>query len=223
MMGAEELGIDAIPFENGDVIPTSPYCIIVGCVEVCEKWLERAGFPIPPPIPLELFNDRTGRSVVTRHMDDIPTLLNNGPVFIKPATRTKAFTGFVVTDLLSLQTWTEGYNGDVLVQPVMDIVSEYRMYISNDKIIDVKHYAGDPLIFPSSDFLRATYKDAIRQLSYHSYTLDFGVLDTGETILIEANDGWAIGNYGLHPKEYYLFVRNRWLQMTGLRTRKECF
>jgi hypothetical protein len=34
--------------------------------------------------------------------------------------------------------------------------------------------------------------------------------------LIEINDGWAIGNYGLNPIDYFSFVKTRWLQITGV-------
>ena len=42
------------------------------------------------------------------------------------------------------------------------------------------------------------------------------IKENGDTFLIEVNDGWAIGNYGLSPDRYYSFVKNRWLQLTGI-------
>jgi hypothetical protein len=51
---------------------------------------------------------------------------------------------------------------------------------------------------------------------WYYYTLDIGIDDKGINYLIEINDGWAIGNYGLNPIDYFSFVKARWLQITGI-------
>ena len=55
--------------------------------------------------------------------------------------------------------------------------------------------------------------------AYHSapagYAADFGVTDTGETLLIEVNDGYSIGSYGLFPADYARLLSSRWAQITG--------
>jgi hypothetical protein len=147
--------------------------------------------------------------------------LKFGPLFIKPATQIKAFTGFVATDTLIFDVWLEGYKGDLIVQNVIDIESEYRVYVNNNKIVGCKHYAGNCLRFPQRKFIENVFEKTKEILEHHSYTIDIGVLDDGTSVLIELNDGWAIGNYGLDPKTYYLFVRDRWLQMTGIRKKMD--
>lgn len=42
---------------------------------------------------------------------------------------------------------------------------------------------------------------------------DFGIT-TYNTILIEANDGFAFGNYGLTPEAYASCLAARWADMT---------
>ena len=37
-----------------------------------------------------------------------------------------------------------------------------------------------------------------------AYTLDVGVMEHGSTVLIEVNDMWAIGSYGMNAKDYTL-------------------
>jgi hypothetical protein len=46
--------------------------------------------------------------------------------------------------------------------------------------------------------------------------MDFGVLEDGSTVLVECNDGWSIGNYGLCHLKYYQMLKDRWLQITGI-------
>lgn len=221
-MGAEQLGIDVKVFEDSDDVPGHPTNILVGSVEMLSKWLTSNSFNVPKAIPVGMFGRYYGRPVHIRTMNKAYDLVEQGPIFVKPATEIKAFTGFVATDATMLEVFSQNYKGEVQIQPVLDIVSEYRCYVSNNKIIGMKHYSGDPLVFPNADFIRSC-KTVGDQLDYHSYVLDFGVLDNGETILVEPNDGWAIGNYGLEPQKYYLFVRDRWLQMTGIRYRMDYF
>lgn len=219
-MGAEQLGIDVKVFEDSDEVPGHPTNILVGSVEMLTKWLNTNGFTVPKSIPVGMFGQFYGRPVHIRSMSNAYELVEQGPIFVKPDKEIKAFTGFVATSTTMLEVFSQNYQGDVQVQPVLDIVSEYRCYVSNNKIIGMKHYSGDPLVFPNAEFIKSC-KKAGDQLNYHSYVLDFGVLDDGKTILVEPNDGWAIGNYGLEPQKYYLFVRDRWLQMTGIRYRMD--
>ena len=48
-----------------------------------------------------------------------------------------------------------------------------------------------------------------------SYGIDFGVLASGATALVEVNDGWALGLYGraLSARDYYRLLRTRWDQL----------
>lgn len=46
--------------------------------------------------------------------------------------------------------------------------------------------------------------------SSEGYALDFGVLENGETALVEWNNGFAIGAYGLRPEVYCNMLIARW-------------
>lgn len=214
-MGAEQSGIKVKTFENSLEVPSDPTNIVVGSVESCSNWLFDNDFPVPEPIFLAEYIDFTGRGIGTCDINDVQEY----PVFIKPLHTIKAFTGFVANNAFDKQVFSEQYQGWVCYQDVIELVSEYRMYISNHKILGMKHYSGDCLQFPNSAVIRACFNRAKQLIDYHSYTLDFGVLESGETVLIEINDGFATGNYGLEPLKYYLFCRNRWLQLTGIRKR----
>ena len=45
--------------------------------------------------------------------------------------------------------------------------------------------------------------------------LDFGVTDKRTTILVEMNDGYSLGAYGLAPVLYARLLAARWAEMTG--------
>ena len=47
-------------------------------------------------------------------------------------------------------------------------------------------------------------------------TIDVGVLDSGKTVLVEVNDGFAFGTYGLDPLRHAAMLEDRWCEMVGL-------
>jgi hypothetical protein len=215
-MGAEQCGIKVKAFQNISDVSNDPTNIVVGSVETCSLWLQNAGFQIPNAVDISLFQEFLGRNITVIDIQDVKF-----PSFIKPYSKIKAFTGFVAIDKLYVSIFSENYKGLVWSQDVVEIISEYRLYINCHKIIGMKHCRGDCLSFPDVNFIKICVNKSIKILDYHAYTLDFGVLEDGSTILIEINDGFAIGNYGLEPLDYYYFIRNRWLQLTGIRHRME--
>lgn len=233
--GAELLGVKVKTFIDVESVPPTNTNIIVGSVEQSRKWLKHSGYTYPNALDMSVFNKSVlGRDICYEPLSNVkeqlltsymmatrnPVAYEYEPVFIKPSDDIKAFTGFIVSDPRFIELWSEGYNGMVQVQPVLDIESEYRVYVTNNQIIGMKHYDGNWFVYPEPLMIGAC-RHAAEQLNYHSYTLDIGVLADGSTILIEANDGFAVGNYGIDVEQYYLFLRNRWLQLTGIRTRMD--
>ena len=49
-----------------------------------------------------------------------------------------------------------------------------------------------------------------------SYALDVGVLSTGETALVEVNDAYGIGAYGIAAEHYYTFLKARWDELCAV-------
>lgn len=45
--------------------------------------------------------------------------------------------------------------------------------------------------------------------------LDFGITDDGQTLLIEFNDGFSLGNYGVEPTLYAILLTARWAEING--------
>ena len=52
-----------------------------------------------------------------------------------------------------------------------------------------------------------------KSLNVNAYSLDIGVDDKGRTLLIECNDAYALGCYGLNPIDYAKFISARWAQL----------
>jgi hypothetical protein len=180
MLGAIQANVKSINFTDINNVPIAATNIIVGSVEVCKQWLINGEFTIPEAPDLKIFDSYLGREHSVCDINIITTF----PIFVKPYKDIKAFNGFVAYDKFDLQVFSNSYQGLVSIQTVVDIVSEYRAYICNNEVLGIKHYNGDPLIFPNAQVLRECFKLGADNIDNHSYTLDFGVLLDGSTILI---------------------------------------
>lgn len=208
-IGANEAGIKCIPFYNIKDVPFNPYHIVVTSVEESQEWL---GCKIPPIDDswAKKFKNREERFCLLEEIE-------NYPCFIKPSEDIKAFTGTIVNNYNEAKLFTNNYNGQLSVQEILEFESEYRVYVHKDRgILGIKHYLGDPYITPQKEFVDEVYFAAKKNLKENSYTLDIAIDKNNKNYLIEINDGWAIGNYGLNPKDYYSFIKTRWLQLTGV-------
>lgn len=150
----------------------------------------------------------------------------NKSFFIKP-TKIKQFNGFVLNRLINsehdieqcktLQLLLDNKNESFWVSEIVEFQSEVRFYISNKKIIGVGRYddGSNKVQLPDFNVVEAI----INKLWDHPYALDVGVLKTGETVIVEVTDAWAIGYYSdsyffpelaITPTKYAKFLSDRW-------------
>jgi peptidyl-tRNA hydrolase len=76
------------------------------------------------------------------------------------------------------------------------------------------HCRGDPLIFPDVDVARRAVKAF--EARPISFGMDWGITRSGKTLLVEVNDGFSLGNYGLRGPAYTALIESRWRQLLGL-------
>ncbi len=141
------------------------------------------------------------------------------PTFAKPATRRKRFTGGVFSseDDLS-QVYGVSRQERLLCSEVVTWVSEYRVYVVHSQIRSIDQYAGDMAVPVDQEVIR----QAIRALdaageSYAGYALDVGVLASGQTALVEMNDGFAVGAYEIDSTNYTDLLWARWEELLAQR------
>lgn len=94
---------------------------------------------------------------------------------------------------------------------VVNFVSEWRCFIKHHALVGVKHYKGDWTISPSASQLEVAMTLG-RKTMPDAYSLDLGVTSEGKTLLVEANEGYALGSYGLASIVYAHFLEARWEQ-----------
>jgi hypothetical protein len=83
-------------------------------------------------------------------------------------------------------------------------------------VVGIRHYGGDPAILPDDEVV----SELVRTLNTSGqatagYGLDLGVLSSGQTALVERNDGFSLGSYGLDPTLYTELILARWCELAG--------
>jgi hypothetical protein len=217
-LGCVEMGFDIKFFEDINKVPENEF--VISFIEDSIEYFKRCNIPVPPtlniPFELERFANRKTTEI---KLADFKYAVKNDlatefkfPLFIKPK-RIKAFSNGVITNPNNIDLILSDANEEetAIVSPKINIESEYRCFVLKNELIGIKHYSGDFTIFPSVNQINnmiAAYTEAPI-----AYTLDVGVVQN-ETIIIECNDAWSIGNYGLDSKLYVKMLYARWQQIT---------
>jgi hypothetical protein len=134
-------------------------------------------------------------------------------IFIKPV-QTKLFTGLVLDgctysclDNLPPETIVWAY--DVFNS---NIESEWRVYIHKNLIIDSRNYSGDITISPDYNYVKKVISENRNQFPC-AYTIDVGIFHSGDNVVVEFNDMWAIGNYGMPNDIYLKLLQDRYFEI----------
>jgi len=204
---------------TGRHLPLSRETLVVGGTVAVHKALKQIGVPIPPPLNVpESLLSFTGRKLWATTLGDIRQQFQAGspaPVFVKPLTSAKEFAGMVIASPRDLGC-VQHLEDDLVVQAAESVafVSEWRYFVLRGTVVGTAHYKGDCFIHPDS----ATILNAVTTYSVApaAYGLDFGVTADRRTLLVEANDGFALGCYGLDPVVYAEMLEARWCELVGL-------
>jgi hypothetical protein len=135
--------------------------------------------------------------------------------FIKPVAQ-KLFTGFVFdgSDKSRLGVALIDDNELIYKSEVKKIVAEYRCIMLDGEILDIRRYRGDWSVLPDKEIVN----EAIRIFKESGeapicHTIDFGIDSDGKTFIVELNDGFAFGHYGIGPTAYASCLAARWKEM----------
>lgn len=138
---------------------------------------------------------------------------NGNKLFIKPI-EIKLFTGLVLDGMQHSCLSDLPKDTEVMVyEPFKSkIISEWRLYVHNNKLIDSRNYSGDFTISPDYEYAMSVIESNKSQFPC-AYTIDIAVLETNENVVVEFNDMWAIGNYGIPNDIYLRALRDRYFQI----------
>lgn len=188
--------------------------IIIGSVEATAAFFKMLNIEEPQylgyPKELEQYLGRTISKITLEECKQWDC-----PFFIKPADKVKLFTGSIIEKESTINFLKEFCKtpGDSLVylSDLVKIKSEYRVFVHKGEIKGIQFYLGDFKTFPNIETIEEMVKTYTS--SPIAYTLDVGVTEENQTILIEVNDFWAIGSYGFDAKIYVKMIITRFQQI----------
>ena len=172
--------------------------IPIGTLEFVRTWLKKyKGIEEMKPIEVpEILREEKylGRSYDIVSFEDLEL---KGYKFIKDIDKLKqfSFTG----DLGNLNKNDESIfiSKNYLISNVVDIMSEYRVFVSDMSIKAIQFYDGDCTVFPNVSLLREMVgKYYLVQDRPKSYTMDIAILKNGRTIILEVHPVVSVGTYG---------------------------
>jgi hypothetical protein len=201
-----------------DRVDTRRAGLVVGSMDFIRPALRQRGIAMPviesyPPVLAGYLRRRVWQA---RLRDALSAARAGTRVFVKPSKRPKLFTGFVLDYSNERLAAGAPPSEPVWCGDVVNWASEWRAYVVDGSVKYLSFYDGDRARIPDWE----TVISAVRAMTNDqgapvSYAIDFGVFTTGETVLIEVNDAFAIGAYDNVPGDLYLtMLKTRWDQLT---------
>lgn len=189
--------------------------IFLGSIQFMHGALSKLHQPIPEPLDYpESLQKFLGRKITQSTINEIANHPDRWNVFVKPKGISKKFTGRLVRstkDLIGCGDFN--MNTPVWVSEPVSFIAEWRVFIRYEQVVGVKQYKGDWSVSYSPSIIQEavrTYRDQPA-----GFALDFGLTQEGQFLLVEANDGYSLGNYGLFYIDYAKLLSARWAQLTG--------
>lgn len=135
------------------------------------------------------------------------------PVFIRPCPEAgKLFPGHVISRFRDL-IQTASCPGETRVwwSDALELRGEFRGFVWRGELVGWRHYFGD---FRSAlDFSRVEGALETWDSRPVACAMDWALTATGETVLVEVNDAYSLGCYGLAPHLYAPMLVERWRQI----------
>lgn len=212
MLGYERVSFTRPQLKYLDVTKAT---VVVGWIGTVDEAFKIVGATTPPEISIPpALMKYAGRKIWESTLGAVRED-DNFRHFIKPLYGHKSFTGHVRTGAVADLMATSIYSNDmpILCSEVVNFISEYRGFVLNGKLIGLKNYCGDFRKMIDVSQVEAAIKDY--KDSPKAYSIDFGLTDDGRTLLVEVNDSFALGSYGLHTMQYAQMIEARWDEIVG--------
>ena len=164
----------------------------------------KALIPLNIPESLRGYAGRGVRDVL--EPKDMPRIGQGVEVFRKSLTTIKDETNGFLT-----QPSFEDCRG-YQISPRIEMLSEWRAFVFNGQILDLRNYAGDFFLHPDPDTVRGMVRDYTD--APVAYTLDVAVVPGGKTVIVECHRFFSCGLYGFadYAKLPYMFSQE-WFEM----------
>jgi hypothetical protein len=177
----------------------------VGSVEFVIAFMEHFG--IKPPLPMNVPDELipyAGRYVINcNHMDLEDIELHK--YFLKSADKIKGTAGIFHKGEVEIPA------GNYQLSSVIDIESEWRCFVYKGELVGMQNYSGDFTLFPDVWKIKKILIPDFKSAPI-AYTLDVGIVNGCDTVVIECHDFFSCGLYGFAEHRIYPHMLQRWFR-----------
>lgn len=133
------------------------------------------------------------------------------PLFLVPV-RDGDFHALVATDRADLAA--SGVRGGVWASEVVWFAAVWRAFVRYGQVVAILPAEGDLELVVDERVVR----DAARAWkgAPAAFAIDFGVDETGRTLVVRARDVWGLSPLGLDARGYALLLAARWAELAGV-------
>jgi hypothetical protein len=199
-------------------LPVEGAGLVAGRLPFVRAALQRRSVAVPAPLDyLGASPSSLGRGVWPSTLGAVAASLEHRgePVFVKPRGTAKRFTGRVVTEVGDLRSLpVRSASTPVWCSEVVEIVSEHRVFMIHGRVVGTCHYDGAAAVPPEDGAVDAICADVMTSVPA-GCALDVAVLTDGTVVLIEGNDGYSLGRYGLDGETYAALLLARWAELVA--------
>lgn len=216
--GFAKMGWEIVGFQQAEELDALQADeVVVGYVDMVQYAITELGIEVPilNDYP-EVLQPFMGRKIWTSTINTIAANPDLWGIFVKPMKVTKRFTGVAVhstTDLIGCGL--QGEDTEVWCSELVDFKAEWRCFLRYGKVLDVRPYKGDWRLHFDPKVIEAAV-EAFRPEAPNGCSVDFGVTADGQTLLVEVNEGYSLGHYGLPSLKYAKLLSARWAQILGV-------
>lgn len=215
-MGFRRLGHAIQFFSNPSDIQYQKNDIVVGSVHAVHFILNKLHIQIPQLYIPEHLEKYTGRTITKSTVGEVLKRTMDGEsLFIKPIHLKEFPAQVTVPGSELLMTYPDQNFTDLTecwTSTVVPFVAEYRIFMLGQTPIGCHYYRGDFKQSLNWNIITMALKEL--GSSPAGWCLDWGIDQDGRTLLIEANDGYALGHYGLDCVDYATLLQKRWEELT---------
>lgn len=218
--GFRELGAEIVKYEKIDEIYQwiTKDDIVLDYIDQCLTIFNKFGVKPKLDDYPEVLKPYLGRTIWKDTIDSINSNPDKWGIFCKPI-KEKVFTGKVINgpaDLVGCGSCYENY--EVYCSPILNIKREWRGFIYYDNLVDLRPYSGNWHYNYDTAFIDKVIESFLNwEERPVACSLDFAVIEDKQgnqkTIFLEANDAYALGNYGLQHVQYAKLISARWSQL----------
>lgn len=213
--GLQAMGYECIFFQKYEELIENNHSkeeLIVSGIGMIKRRLQDFGIDCATINYPEELGEYLGRRIWKSTIHKIVNSPTTWPVFIK-SVEGKRLSGRVIRsihDLVGCGCCDDDY--EVLCSDPVDFIAEWRVFVRYGKILDVRPYKGDWKVHYDPNVIENAIK--VYTTAPNAYGIDFGVTSNGSTLLVEVNEGYALGCYGLFPDLYTKLIITRWAELT---------